>query len=159
MITIRLATLSDEASLGVYGAALMRQHHAADARRFIQVDHPEAGYGRFLVSQIAVAGSRLLVAEQDDRIVGYVFAALEGTSWMELRGPCGVVHDLYVDEAARGQGAGRLLMRAALEWIHAQGRAQTVLLTKTGNEHAQALFRSLGFRSTMIEMTHDRDGG
>jgi hypothetical protein len=34
-----------------------------------------------------------------------------------------------------------------------------VLLTKTGNEHAQALFRTLGFRSTMIEMTLDRESG
>jgi ribosomal protein S18 acetylase RimI-like enzyme len=157
MIAIRPATPGDEESLGVYGAALMRQHHAADPRRFISSDHPEAAYGRFLVSQIGETGTRLLVAEQDGRIVGYVFAALEGTSWMELRGPCGVVHDLYVDEAARGQGAGRQLMRAALDWIHAQGRAQTVLLTKTGNEHAQALFKNLGFRATMLEMTHEQD--
>jgi len=158
MITIRPATPLDEEPLGRYGGALMRQHHAADARRFIQVDHPEAGYGRFLVSQIGSPDNLVLVAEKSERIVGYVFAAVESTNWMALRGPCGVVNDLFVDEAARGHGAGRRLMQAAIDWIHSQGRSQVVLLTKTGNEHAQSLFRALGFRSTMIEMTLDRDG-
>ena len=53
MIKIRAATASDQEVLGRFGGALMRQHHAADPQRFIQVDHPEAGYGRFLVSQIS----------------------------------------------------------------------------------------------------------
>lgn len=155
MITIRPAAASDEPYLGRFGAALMRQHHASDPKRFIQVDHPEAGYGRFLVAQISNPNGLVMVAEDAGKPVGYIFADLEPTSWMELRGPCGVVEDVYVDEAARHQGAGRALLRAAIEWIHAKGRSQVVLLTKTQNEHAQQLFAKLGFRPTMIEMTLD----
>ena len=156
MITIRLATPSDQESLGRFGGALMRQHHAADARRFIQVENPEAGYGRFLVSQISNPGSLVMVAEHAGSVVGYIYADVEGTSWMDLRGPCGVVHDVYVDESARRLGAGRQLVSAAIEWIRSQGRSQVVLLTKTRNEHAQRLFTALGFRPTMIEMTLDQ---
>ena len=159
MIKIRAATASDQEVLGRFGGALMRQHHAADPQRFIQVDHPEAGYGRFLVSQISNPNSLVLVAERSGTVVGYVFADVESTNWMELRGPCGVVQDVYVDEAARSLGAGRALMNAAIEWIHSKGRAQVVLLTKTRNEHAQNLFTALGFRKTMIEMTLDQDTG
>ena len=36
-VTIRPATSADEPALGRMGAALMRLHHATDARRFIQV--------------------------------------------------------------------------------------------------------------------------
>jgi ribosomal protein S18 acetylase RimI-like enzyme len=157
MITIRPARPTDEERLGRYGGALMRQHHAADARRFIQVDHPERGYGSFLVSQIGASDSRVLVAERAEEVVGYVWAQVEGTSWMSLRGPAGVIQDIFVDEAARGRGAGRALLRAALDWIRAKGRTQVVLFTKTGNEHAKRLFASFGFRSTMIEMTLDLD--
>jgi len=157
MITTRPATPSDQESLGRFGGALMRQHHAADPRRFIQVEQPEAGYGRFLVSQIPNPHSLVMVAEHSGTVVGYVYADIESTNWMELRGPCGVVHDVYVDEAARRLGAGRELMRAAIAWIRSKGRSQVVLLTKTRNEHAQALFASLGFRPTMIEMTLDQD--
>ena len=156
MIQVRPATPSDQEALGRYGAALMRQHHDADARRFIEVEHPENGYGRFLVSQIAKPECLVIVAEDDERVIGYVYADVEGTSWMDLRGPAGVIHDIYVDDAARHRGAGRALMRVAIDWIWSHGRRQIVLLTKTKNEHAQHLFAAMGFRSTMIEMTLDR---
>jgi len=157
MITIRPATASDLEPLGRFGGALMRQHHAADPKRFIQVEHPEPGYGRFLVSQISEPNSLVMVAERSGTVIGYVFADVESTNWMELRGPCGVVQDIYVDEAARHEGAGRKLMSAAIDWIRSKGRSQVVLLTKDRNEHAQHLFTSLGFRPTMVEMTLDQE--
>jgi len=156
-MTIRPATASDQEALGRFGGALMRQHHAADPRRFIQVEHPEAGYGRFLVSRISEPNSLVMVAERSGAVIGYVFADVESTNWMELRGPCGVVQDIYVDEAARHEGAGRKLMSAAIDWIRSKGRSQVVLLTKDRNEHAQHLFTSLGFRPTMVEMTLDQE--
>ena len=159
MISVRPATVFDQEALGRYGAALMRQHHAADPKRFLRADHPEAGYGRFLVSQISNPSSRVMVAENAGKVVGYVYADVESTNWMELRGPCGVIQDIYVDDTARHLGAGRALMRAAIDWIRSKGRGQVVLLTKTGNEHAQHLFSALGFRPTMIEMTLDQDSG
>jgi GNAT superfamily N-acetyltransferase len=155
MAIIRPASKSDEVALGRLGAALMRQHHAADPRRFVQVDRPEEGYGRFLVSQIANPDSLVLVAERDNEILGYVFADVEGTSWRDLRGPCGFIHDVYVLESARRQGTGQALLHAAIEWAHSRGRSQVVLWTKSGNEAAQRLFATLGFRDTMIEMTLD----
>jgi GNAT superfamily N-acetyltransferase len=158
MIAIRTATASDQERLGRYGGALMRQHHDDDPRRFLQVDHPEAGYGRFLVSQLANPDSLVMVAEHSGAVIGYIFADVEATNWMELRGPCGVVHDIYVDETARHLGAGRELMRAAITWIRSKGRSQVVLTTKTRNEHAHRLFATLGFRKTMLEMTLDQDG-
>ena len=159
MITVRRATASDQEHLGRFGGALMRQHHAADPRRFIQVEQPEAGYGRFLVSQISNPESLVLVAEHSGRVVGYVFVDVEPTNWMQLRGPCGIVHDVYVDEGVRSLGAGRELMTAAIAWIRSQGRSQVVLSAMTRNERAQHLFGRLGFRPTMIEMTLDQDGG
>ena len=159
MIRIRPASPSDEASLGRLGAALMRQHHAADPRRFILTDHPEAGYGRFLVSQISDPECLVLVAERAGEVVGYVFADIEPTSWRDLRGPCGFIHDVYVHESERRHGAGRELMGAAIGWIRSQGMTQIVLSSKPGNENARALFTRLGFRQTMIEMTLDEGSG
>src|SRR6266704_2936880 len=94
MFNIRPATKSDEAVLGRLGAALMRQHHASDPRRFILTERPEAGYGRFLVSQIAYPDFLVLVAERSNDVVGYMFAGIERTSWRDLRGPCGFIHDV-----------------------------------------------------------------
>ena len=157
MITIRPATQSDEMALGRFGAALMRQHHASDPRRFILTDRPEAGYGRFLASQLTDPECLVLVAEQSDEIVGYVFAGIEPISWRDLRGPCGFIHDVYVDERVRHQGTGQDLLRAAVVWVRSKGMSQVVLWSKAGNDAAQHLFAKLGFRQTMIEMTLDRE--
>jgi GNAT superfamily N-acetyltransferase len=149
--------ISDEAALGPLGAALMRQHHASDPRRFILTERPEAGYGRFLVSRIADPDSLVLVAEVADEVVGYLLADIESTSWRDLRGPCGFVHDVYVIERVRRQGTGGALLNAAIEWVRSKGMSQVVLWSKSGNERAQRLFARLGFRETMIEMTLDRE--
>jgi ribosomal protein S18 acetylase RimI-like enzyme len=159
MITVRPATPADQEALGRFGAALVRQHYEADPQRFIHIEHPEAGYGRFLVSQIANPESLVLVADDAGTVVGYLYADIEPTNWMDLRGPSGVVNDIYVDASARRRGAGRALMRAAIDWIHSQGHTRVVLKTKTRNEHAQRLFASLGFRPTMMEMTLNTNPG
>lgn len=157
VITIRPATPADRDALGRYGAALMRQHHASDPRRFLMTDHPEAGYGRFLVSHLDDDAMCVRVAEDAGEVVGYVFAGLEPLSWKDLRGPCGYVHDVYVDARARKQGAGRALLAAAIEWVRGRGIGQVVLSSKAGNETAQRLFAEVGFRPTMVEMTLDLD--
>ena len=157
MIHVRPAAASDEAALGRFGAALMRQHHASDPRRFILTDRPEAGYGRFLVSQLGDPDYLVLVAERSDEVVGYVFAGIEPTSWRDLRGPCGFIHDVYVHEHERHQGTGRELVRAAIAWVQSKGMSQVVLWSKSGNDAAQRLFAKLGFRETMVEMTLDRE--
>ena len=157
MVHIRPAGKSDEAALGRLGAALMRQHHASDPRRFILTDRPEAGYGRFLVSQLADPDYLVMVAEHSNEIVGYVFAGIEPTSWRDLRGPCGFIHDVYVHESVRRQGTGLALVRAAIAWIHSRGMSQVVLWSKSGNDAAQGMFAKLGFRKTMTEMTLDRE--
>ena len=154
---IRPASASDEPALGRFGAALMRQHHESDPRRFLTAERPEAGYGRFLVSRLAKPDAVVLVAERSKEVVGYAYASIEPTSWEDLRGPCGFLHDLYVDDGARGRGVGRELADAAIAWMRSKGMSQVVLWSKTGNDAAQRLFARLGFRKTMIEMTLDAD--
>ena len=118
-------------------------------------NRPEDGYGRFLVSRLADPDSLVLVAERGSEILGYVFAGIEPTSWRDLRGPCGFIHDVYIHESARRKGIGLDLVRAAIGWAHSRGRAQVVLWSKSRNESAQRLFAKLGFRETMTEMTLD----
>ena len=157
MLTIRRAVPSDESALGRYGAALMRQHHAADPRRFILTEHPEKGYGRFLAAMLGNSEFLVLAAEDDGAVIGYLLAGIEPVSWRDLRGPCGYVHDVYVDPATRRRGVGRALMSEALAWIRSKGQSQVVLTTMWANEAAQRLFESVGFRRTMVEMTRDEE--
>src|SRR2546426_5330912 len=79
--TIRPATLEDRAALGRYGGALMRQHHAFDPQRFLSSDHPEAGYGRFLVSPLQDPDCVGPFAQRGGGTGGYAYAGPEPVGW------------------------------------------------------------------------------
>ena len=151
---VRRAVSKDVTELGELGIALMRTHYAFDDRRFLEPNQADAGgYARFLESQLDEQDAVVLVAEQQGRIVGYVYAAVEPRSWKELRDECGFIHDLLVADVARRAGVGEALLNAAIEWLREQGMPRVVLGTAAQNDTARRLFERRGFRPTMIEMT------
>jgi ribosomal protein S18 acetylase RimI-like enzyme len=155
-VTIRPAERRDLDALGRLGALLMRTHYAFDQKRFLAPgDRVEAGYGSFLGSLLDSRDDCLFVAERDGAVIGYVWGALEPMSWKELRGPAGFVHDLAVTGEARRGGIGTRLLEAAAGWLRERGAPRLVLWTASSNAPAHALFRRLGFRDTMIEMTKE----
>ena len=155
-ITIRRATAADLAAIGRLGALLVRMHHDFDPKRFLAATpQTEQGYASFLGTQLENPSILVLVAERDGAVLGYTYAGMEGPDYMSLRGPAGVLYDIVVDPAYRGQGVGRLLLDATLSGLAAQGAPRVLLSTATQNESAQRLFERAGFRRTMIEMTRE----
>jgi ribosomal protein S18 acetylase RimI-like enzyme len=134
------------------GALLVRQHHAFDPDRFMLVEPVEEGYRWFLGSQLGQADVLLLVAEVDGAIAGYLYGAVEARDWQLLLDRHGAIHDVFVDEAARGRGVGRALLAEAFRRLEPRV-PRIVLGSATQNTAAQRLFASLGFRPTMVEMT------
>ena len=127
-----------------------------DPERFIAATpRTEHGYGSFLGTQLDEPNIVILVAERDGEVLGYTYAGVEGTDYMSLRGPAGVLHDIVVDPAHRRNGVGRMLLDATLEALKARGAPRVVLSTAERNHAAQRLFDGAGFRRTMIEMTRE----
>jgi ribosomal protein S18 acetylase RimI-like enzyme len=157
-VKIRPATPADIPTLGRLGALLVRTHHDLDAKRFIAATPgTEKAYGSFLGTQANEPNIMVLVAEQDGAVIGYTYAGVEGTDYMSLRGPAGVLYDIVVDPAHRRAGVGRMLLDATIEALKARGSPRVVLSTAERNESAQRLFDRAGFRRTMIEMTREID--
>jgi ribosomal protein S18 acetylase RimI-like enzyme len=88
-------------------------------------------------------------------VIGYAYAAVQGYDYMSLRGPAGVLQDLIVEPQHRGRGVGRLLLNAVLTYLTTRGAPRVVLSAAEGNQAAQRLFVSMGFRRTMVEMTRE----
>ena len=155
-IVIRPATQSDAPSLGRLGALLLQTHYGFDQQRFMApYANTAEGYAWFLSSQLKHKDAVVLVADRAGVILGYVYAALEPTSWKELREASGFIHDVVVDESSRRLGVAERLLNAAIEWLRAQGAPRVMLWTAEHNAGAQRLFERLGFRRTMIEMTRE----
>ena len=133
---------------------LMRTHYAFDRERFLAPGTgAERGYASFLGNVLDSSEVGVFVAEQDGAVIGYVYAALEPLSWKELRGPAGFIHDVAVAEAVRRSGVATKLLETAIEWLRDRGAPRVMLWTAAPNAAAQMLFRRLGFRDTMVEMT------
>jgi ribosomal protein S18 acetylase RimI-like enzyme len=152
---VRVATDADLPALGRLGALLVGQHTAFDRRRFIAPEHPERLYEDFLRREMRSDNAVVLVAERGGMIVGYAFAAIEPASMKELRATAGFIHDLLVEEAARGASIGTSLVNAAIAWLRQHGADRVMLGTAEQNVGAQRLFTRLGFRRTMVEMTRE----
>jgi ribosomal protein S18 acetylase RimI-like enzyme len=153
-VTIRRAERRDLPALGRLGAMLMRTHHAFDPQRFLAADESaEDGYAWFLGRVLDSRDGSVLVADDAGEVVGYIYVALEPLSWKELRGPAGFIHDIAVQEPSRGGGIAKQLLAAGLAWLRERGAPRAILWTAAPNEVAQRLFRGLGFRDTMVEMT------
>ena len=133
---------------------LVRTHYAFDRDRFLAPwPDTEKGYAGFLGNMLNDPEACVFVAEEDGAVVGYVFAALEPLSWKELRGPAGFIHDVAVAEPARRAGIATRLIHAAIDWLRQAGAPRVLLGTAAQNTGARTLFKRLGFRETMIEMT------
>jgi ribosomal protein S18 acetylase RimI-like enzyme len=158
-VTVRPAAPVDLPTIGRLGALLVRMHHDFDPERFIAATpRTEHGYASFLGTQLDEPNVVVLVAVRDGVVLGYTYAGVEGPDYMSLRGPAGVLHDIVVDPAHRGNGVGQMLLDATLAALEARGAPRVVLSTAERNESAQRLFARAGFRRTMVEMTRELDG-
>ena len=155
---IRPALAGDWPRVGELAERLVRMHYDFDSSRFV---HPGAlsanVYTAHVQDEIDRGNGVVHVADQDGRVVGYVFAGVEPENWKELRHQAGYIHDLVVDSAHRRTGVGHALIASAVDWFAARGVKRVMLWSAPQNADAQRLFRSVGFRPTMIEMTLDRE--
>lgn len=161
--TIRAMGTPDLPAASKLAAKLVDMHHALDPKRFLHLPNAATGYARYFAGELKSEDVVLVVAErassgEGERVVGYAYARLEPRSYNELLDACGKLHDVYVDEAARGRGLGEKLVREVVRRLTEKGAPRVLLLTAIQNEAAQRLFEKLGFRTTMLEMTREREG-
>ncbi len=75
---------------------------------------------------------------------------LENAAWL---------HDIYIDEAARGHSAGKLLLEKSIEIARDEFGADKLMLSVAAkNEFAGDFFGRSGFKTTMVEMMLDLTG-
>ncbi len=156
-IVIRGMAKADLGPVGVLAGHLVREHHGFDAKRFFVTERVEEGYRWYFGKAIDDADPKtvLVVGEVDGQVAGYVYGSVEPRDWAKLLDKHGAIHDLFVDERFRRRGLAKKLMLGSIERLRKAGAAQVVLYSATPNTQSQALFSSLGFRSTMIEMTYE----
>jgi GNAT superfamily N-acetyltransferase len=84
----------------------------------------------------------LVAVDAGGKIIGLVHYLFHVSTW--LIGPSCYLQDLYVDEAARGTGAGRALIEAVYAAADDAGASQVYWTTQHFNETARRLYDRVG---------------
>jgi GNAT superfamily N-acetyltransferase len=94
------------------------------------------------------SGEHVLVATRDgsESLLGAV--TLHVTPVMHRVGPIGRFTAVVVDESARGKGIGSTLIRAAEEFLRAQGCAMIEVTSNKKRTDAHAFYERLGYTAT-----------
>jgi len=98
--------------------------------------HPEMAVG-LLSMLFADPGFHCLVAELDGRIIG--------SNCLDVRSPIAGLGPITVDPILQNRGAGRQLMRAAMDHAEGRGAAGVRLVQAAFHNRSLALYASLGF--------------
>lgn len=151
-VIVRRARKEDARTIAEFALKLFEQHREYDPERFARLGNLE-GAERFYGSRNGTDDSVVLVAEVEGKAAGFAYMQFEQVNYADLLENALRLHDLYVDEVARGQGAGKALMTAATEIAKGSGADKLVLSVAARNGHAREFFARNGFRETMIEMT------
>lgn len=85
-------------------------------------------------------GFRLLHGE-DDGLIGFCWTKVHP----EGDPPLGEIYVIAIDPSHHGQGLGRPMTLAGLEWLSAQGLEHGMLYVESDNDPANAIYSGIGF--------------
>jgi GNAT superfamily N-acetyltransferase len=117
-------------------------------KAFYLTDLPDSAYEDTWQRLLQRDGIRGLCARIDGRLVGITHFLFHTGIWS----PCTCyLEDLFVEPAARGRGAARMLIEAVAEHARAQGAGRLYWLTHETNATARALYDKVAARSGFVE--------
>lgn len=116
-------------------------------------DRVEEGYAWWFGRELENPKAVIVVAVHEGELAGYAYGTLDERDFNQLLDRHGSIHDIFVSSAKRRGRIGRSLLDALVAELEGLGAPRIVLHTMVSNTAAQALFRSAGFRDTMLEMT------
>ena len=141
----------------------VRPFRAADADNFLVVNnrafawHPEQG--GMTRSDLASRQEEpwydpagFLVYEQDDRLAGFCWTKIHP----DTDPPMGEIYVIGVDPDFHGQGLGRPLTLAGLQYLADQGLTTGMLFVESDNDPANAVYSRIGFTRHQASRVYSR---
>jgi GNAT superfamily N-acetyltransferase len=150
-VTIRRAVKEDAQAVAALALKLVTQHQEYDPIRFSRLGDLE-GMAWFYGSQTEAEDAAVFVAEADAKIVGFAFVQFEERNYAGLLKSAAWLHDIYIEETARGRRIGEQLIEAATAAAKGFGADKLMLSVAAKNEAGREFFSRMGFRETMVEM-------
>ncbi len=150
-ILIRDARLIDLDGLVALWLKLAKHHQALHSELYENEAHSAATYRAWLRRQIESADSMLLVAEKDDRLVGYLLGRIGQRAPVYAIREVGMIHDLMVSQTVRRQGVAQALLTETKARFRRRGIFHLNVTYSPNNPEARGFWESQGFEPLLYE--------
>ena len=151
-ITIRELKKEDLPHVKVIFHEFVRYHEQWDAI-FQKVEAAEGAWGDYILeSHTQIEDSRVLVAELDDKIVGYCVGHVVEKPPIYAERLIGEVGNIAVKEEYKRRGIGERLFRAMKDWLIERGVCHVELEAATANPQSVGFWGKMGGREFIKRM-------
>lgn len=151
---IRTANAHDVDAIGELWLQLLAYHRQIDPENMPE-PAPD-GARRYAVrvgDSLDDTHTRVFVAEDDGRVVGYVMGVIvDMVPETFIAARSGFLADIYVLSDYRGQGVGRALVEAFRGWLQGRGVTHYEWFVAEKNAEARAFWQKVGGIDVMIRM-------
>ncbi|HEJ9418224.1 TPA: GNAT family N-acetyltransferase [Proteus mirabilis] len=150
MITIRKAVLSDVEQINTLYGYLFAEMAKLQPERLKPGKQDEA----FIINGIKNDKFHLLVAELEQKIVGFTIAQIQETPLFNclVQRKYAYIFDIVVDPSVRGQGAGALLLNSMKAWAKQQKMTHLELSVLAENADAKRFYQREGLKEVSTVM-------
>ena len=157
---IRLAQQSDVAGISQMWARMVERHAQLDATTFRPAADGAELYARFIEDRLEDAYARILVAEVDGELVGYISGGIADINSQLFEAQrCGLITELFVCAGQRRQGIGSQLVERLMLWFRACDVSRFEWYTSAQNPAALAFWRAMGGEAYLLRMRAPIPGG
>jgi ribosomal protein S18 acetylase RimI-like enzyme len=132
-------------------------HHEMLCEDFALAPDSKKRWSKYLREKFDEISTKLIVAEEDGKIVAFMLCLLEPNYPIFKERKIGVISDVYVKEERRRKGLAKKMLDVAIAWFK-KNKIRTVRLNvAAANLEARAAWRMLGFDPLMIDKRLDLD--
>jgi len=131
---------------------LMEEHVQAGDHYLAIAPGASGKWVRYIKKMLRQGKSILLVAEDNEKIVGYIFGYIKDGPPIFREKCAGYISDMYVLPTLRKRGVGQQLLHQALDFFRAAGLEACELHASVWNAGALEFYRRLGFKDVMVKL-------
>ncbi|MDD2385237.1 MAG: GNAT family N-acetyltransferase [Bacteroidales bacterium] len=147
---IRKAKQKDIEQLTKYGNILLKQHSKIDPY-FTPIENADKIYRKFLESSLNSENKLLLVAEKNEKLLGYAVAEIQTRSPIFKISKNGYINDVFVLEEFRKLGIATKFLLELKKWFKAKDIIYIELSVLANNEIGKKTWEKFGFDAYEIK--------
>ena len=130
----------------------LADHHSKIHNFFTRRQNGHMNFKNFISELIKSKDAKILVALQDNNVIGYIVAKVDIYPPVYNIEKYGAIYDMYVNPIYRRKHIGYNLWQEALNWFKLKGLARVELSIVPKNLKASSFWKKQGFKDYMHKL-------